>query len=54
MGGNATKQFGTQRIPRADHKQIKALINCKPECMTTFEFDQGTYGDIDVVCTEPG
>lgn len=54
MGGNATKEYGTQRIPQDDYKQIKALINCKPECMTTFEFDQGTYGDIDVVCTEAG
>ena len=54
MGGNATKQFGTSRIPRNDYNQIWAMARDINECMPTFAFDSESHGDIDVVCTEAG
>lgn len=54
MGGNATKEYGTQRIPRDDYKQIRNMVRDIDECLPTFTFDSTSYGDIDIVCTEAG
>ena len=54
MGGNATKKYGTSRIPRDHNKQIRNMVRDIDECLPTFTFEGTSYGDIDVVCTEAG
>jgi len=51
MGGNATKHFGTKRVPNDQYNKIVSILSDFDDCFPAKTFAKPDHGDIDVICT---